>query len=191
MTRLRSTDARVADLKRWLKKNKSADCKEFVKETGGTKTQYYHFRYAMGITRRNSALSGAMKQVAAKRREQKVADAATTVIEKTKDLFEKQKDNEKLLSDKSAPVVDAPKAEEVAEGTTPDFMWYELDLMQRRLQDFSLRLNVVMKLSRARDADHKKMMRDLISENSELRVSNNDLRQQVAEFTEMINGTPV
>jgi regulator of replication initiation timing len=63
--------------------------------------------------------------------------------------------------------------------------------MQRRLQDFSLRLNVVMKLSRARDADHKKMMRDLISENSELRVSNNDLRQQVAEFTEMINGTPV
>ena len=186
MTRLRSTDARVADLKRWLKKNKSADCKEFVKETGGTKTQYYHFRYAMGITRRNSALSGAMKQVAAKRREQKVADAATTVIEKTKDLFEKQKDNEKFLSDKSAP--DAPKVEE---GTTPDFMWYELDLMQRRLQDFSLRLNVVMKLSRARDADHKKMMRDLISENSELRVSNNDLRQQVAEFTEMINGTPV
>ena len=48
-----------------------------------------------------------------------------------------------------------------------------------------------MKLSRTRDADHKKMMRDLINENSELRVSNNDLRQQVAEFTEMINGAPV
>ena len=122
-----------------------------------------------------------MKQVAKNRKTTKAA--AKEVIATTVDLIEKQKETEKFLSE-------LPKVEE-AEGSTPDFMWYELDLMQRRLQDFSLRLNVVMKLSRARDADHKKMMRDLINENSELRVSNNDLRQQVAEFTEMINGTPV
>ena len=184
MKRARSSESRMAELKRWIKKNKTANSTDFVKETGGTKTQYYHLRSKLGIGYRNVLLSESMKKVAARRKEQKVADAPKAVIAKAAELI--NQDNETFLSDKSVPVTEG-----VAEGTTPDFMWYELDLMQRRLQDFSLRLNVVMKLSRARDADHKKMMRDLINENSELRVSNNDLRQQVAEFTEMINGTPV
>lgn len=173
MPRVRSTNARIAELKRWLKKNRTASWQEFVKETGGKESQYYHLRAVLGIGQRNHALSIAMKE-SIKRRKQKTAVPTP-------------EENEKFLAELPAE----PKHEEVPEGSTPDFMWYELDLMQRRLQDFSLRLNVVMKLSRARDADHKKMMRDLINENSELRVSNNDLRQQVAEFTEMINGTPV
>jgi hypothetical protein len=184
MTRVRSTPTRMAELKRWLKKNKSATSHHFVKETGGTSTQYYHIRAALGIGRRNEILSVAMKEVAKRRFGKKPAEA---VVEVPADVVDKNKDNEAFLADLSVPKTE----EAVAEGSTPDFMWYELDLMQRRLSDFSLRLNVVMKLSRARDTDHKKMMRDLINENSELRVSNNDLRQQVAEFTEMINGAPV
>jgi regulator of replication initiation timing len=35
------------------------------------------------------------------------------------------------------------------------------------------------------------MMRDLINENTTLRVENNNLKHQVSELTEMINGTPV
>jgi len=173
MTRVRSTAARINDLKRWLKKNKTATWQQFVDATGAKESQYYHLRATLGIGKRNAVLSAAMKEAIKRRKEKKPVPTPA--------------ENEKFLSDLSA----APKTEEVPEGSTPDFMWYELDLMQRRLQDFSLRLNVVMKLSRARDADHKKMMRDLINENSELRVANNDLRQQVAEFTEMINGTPV
>lgn len=184
MPKTRSSPTRVAELKRWLKKNRTARCAEFVKETGGTPPQFYKMRKTLGIGHRNLALSEAMKQLAIRRKAEKDAEAAKSAPT----LFDKNKDNEAFLADKSIPV---SKPEEVPEGSTPDFMWYELDLMQRRLQDFSQRLNVVMKLSRTRDADHKKMMRDLINENSELRVSNNDLRQQVAEFTEMINGTPV
>jgi regulator of replication initiation timing len=48
-----------------------------------------------------------------------------------------------------------------------------------------------MKVAHSRDADQKKMMRDLINENTTLRVENNNLKQQVSELTEMINGTPV
>jgi hypothetical protein len=184
MPKTRSSPTRVAELKRWLKKNRTARCAEFVKETGGTPPQFYKMRKNLGIGHRNVALSESMKQAAIRRK----AAAEAAKIAPTADLFEKNKANETFLADKSVPVF---KPEEVPEGSTPDFMWYELDLMQRRLSDFSLRLNVVMKLSRARDTDHKKMMRDLINENSELRVSNNDLRQQVAEFTEMINGAPV
>jgi hypothetical protein len=84
-----------------------------------------------------------------------------------------------------------PKQEVVVEGVAPDFIWYEMDLMQRRLGDVSTRLNHVMKVAQARDADQKKMMRDLISENTSLRVENNGLKQQVSELTEMINGAPV
>jgi len=179
MTRVRSTSTRVAELKRWLKKNKTATWQTFVKETGGKESQYYHLRTALGISKRNEALSAAMKEAAKRRLAKKAAQAVVT------DLSKIQKDNETFLADKSVP---ATSTEEVS---APDFMWYELDLMQRRLQDLSQRLTAVMKASRTRDADHKKMMRDLINENSELRVANNDLRQQVAEFTEMINGTPV
>ena len=185
MPKTRSSPARVAELKRWLKKNRTARCAEFVKETGGTPPQYYKMRKTLGIGHRNVALSESMKQSAIRRKAAKATEAKSVPIA---DLLDKNKDNETFLADKSVPVF---KPDEAPEGSTPDFMWYELDLMQRRLSDFSLRLNVVMKLSRARDTDHKKMMRDLINENSELRVSNNDLRQQVAEFTEMINGAPV
>jgi len=101
----------------------------------------------------------------------------------------KQKDNEEYLAGKTK--VEAPKQQLLIEGTTPDFIWYEMDLMQRKLGDISLRLNHVMKVAQARDNDQKKMMRDLISENTNLRVESNSLRQQVAELTEMINGTPV
>lgn len=176
MTKIRSSPSRMAELKRWLKKNRTALCAEFVKEMGGTPAQFFKLRNQLGIGQRNLALSESMRQVAIRRKAEKaVAEKPTN------------NDTETFLSDLSAPKVE----EAPVEGSAPDFMWYEMDLMQRRLQDLSLRLNALMKVSRTRDTDHKKMMRELINENSELRVSNNDLRQQVAEFTEMINGAPV
>ncbi len=185
MTRIRSTDARLAELKRWLKKNRMATCKDFVRETGGSKNQYYYLRADLGINKRNAVLSEAMRQVAAQRKAKAAASTTKAIVATT--AAEINEANEKFLSDLSAP-----KAEEVkVEGNTPDFIWYEMSLMQRKLEDVSNRLNHVMRVSQSRDVDQKKMMRELINENSELRVSNNDLRQQVSELTEMINGAPV
>jgi hypothetical protein len=48
-----------------------------------------------------------------------------------------------------------------------------------------------MKVSQSRDGDQKRMMRELINENTTLRIENSNLKQQVSELTEMINGTPV
>lgn len=176
--RVRSTSARVAELTRWIKKNRHATCHEFVKETGGSKGQYYHIRHNIGVTRKNPLLSEAMKQ--ASQRRKKKAAGATPVV----DLEAMRKENEEFLAGKTAP-------KQETEGATPDFIWYEMDLIQRRLGDVSTRLNHVMKVAQARDADQKKMMRDLINENTTLRVENNNLKHQVSEFTEMINGAPV
>lgn len=176
--RTRSTPARVTELTRWIKKNRNATCHDFVRETGGTKAQYYHMRHNAGLSRKNPILSEAMKQV--HRRRVKTAEKSKV------DLEVMRKENEEFLAGKTTP---APKQE--VEGATPDFIWYEMDLMQRRLGDVSTRLNHVMKVANARDADQKKMMRDLINENTTLRVENNNLKQQVSELTEMINGTPV
>ena len=175
MKRNRVTSARIAELTRWVKKNKNASWHDFVKETGGTQSQYYHVRDALGLSKKNPHLSEAMKKVA-KRRKSKQAtitlspDANATVEIK---------------------VEDRPKDEVIIEGNTPDFIWYEMDLMQRKLGDISSRLAHVMKVAQARDNDQKKMMRDLIQENTQLRVNNNSLTQQVSELTEMINGSPV
>ena len=173
--KVRSTVKRVAEIKRWLKKNRQATSKEFIQETGGTASQYYHFRHEMGITQKNPLLSESMKKVAEAKR-----------------LSGEYKPKRKPKVE--APVVEAvqkPKEEVIVEGNTPDFIWYEIDLLQRKLGDISNRLAHVMKVSQTRDADQKKMMRDLINENTELRVNNSSLTLQVAELTEMINGTPV
>lgn len=174
--RIRSKPARIAELKRWLTKYRNVTWREFVKETGGTQNQFYHLREELGLTKKNMALSEAMKNSHLRRKAENAVEA-------------KQKDNEEYLAGKTK--VEAPKQQLLIEGTTPDFIWYEMDLMQRKLGDISLRLNHVMKVAQARDNDQKKMMRDLISENTNLRVESNSLRQQVAELTEMINGTPV
>jgi hypothetical protein len=179
--RSRSTNERISNLKKWLRKNKTASWREFVQQTGGTQTQYYHLRNRIGIAKANPALSEAMRDVAKRKREAlKEAPIEPTAAEI------RNKENEEFLAGKVQP-----KQEVVTEGVAPDFIWYEMDLMQRRLGDVSTRLNHVMKVAQARDADQKKMMRDLISENTSLRVENNGLKQQVSELTEMINGAPV
>lgn len=170
--RTRSNKARVEQLRSWVKKHKDATWQEFVRSTGGTKTQYYHFRCSIGIAKKNPGLSAVMKEMAKKRKSNNevAKDEGTQTITLT-------------------PTTKQPTV--LIEGVTPDFIWYEMDLMQRKLGDLSTRIAHVMKVAQARDADQKKMMRDLISENTELRVTNNGLRQQVSELTEMINGTPV
>lgn len=174
---LRSPKHRVLELQSWMKKNKTATWQEFVKATGGTQTQFYHARVNLGIAKKIPNISIARKTAIAKTKQSSSATDTT--------LANFQKANEEYLSS-------LPKQEEIKiEGNTPDFIWYEMDLMQRKLGDLSNRLNHVMKVAQARDADQKKMMRDLIGENTELRVSNNGLRQQVSELTEMINGTSV
>lgn len=179
--RTRSTPSRIKELSRWIMKNRKAKWQEFVRETGGKQTQYYHIRESLGLSKKNPALSDAMKEVHKRR---------AKPAEKPKvDLEAMWKDNEEFLAGKVAPP--AKQEAVVIEGNTPDFIWYEMDLMQRRLGDVSTRLNHVMKVAHARDADQKKMMRDLISENSTLRVENNNLKQQVSELTEMINGAPI
>lgn len=171
----RSPRHRVLELVRWLKQNKKATWQEFVAATGGTKNQYYHAREDLGLSK-NPKLSAAMKRYHAAK---KTKSATPEEI-----IAKRNKENEEFLAGPSKDKV-------IVEGVTPDFIWYEMDLMQRKLSDISQRLNHVMKVSQARDHDQKKMMRDLISENSQLRVENNAMRQQVGELTEMINGTPV
>ena len=178
--RTRSTPSRVKELSRWITKNRKATVHDFVRETGGRPTQYYHIRSNLGIAKKNSHLSEAMKKANQARKEKASAEKPVDELEAMR------KDNEEFLAGKPQP-----KQEVVVEGNTPDFIWYEMDLMQRRLGDVSTRLNHVMKVAHARDADQKKMMRDLINENTTLRVENNNLKHQVSELTEMINGTPV
>lgn len=179
--RTRAPHHRVLELQNWLKKNKKASWQEFVKHTGGTKSQYYHARENIGLGK-NSALSEAMKKVYAAKKSKSLPQSGLNKDEAV--IAARNKDNEEFLAGPSKDRV-------VVEGVTPDFIWYEMDLMQRKMSDISQRLNHVMKVSQSRDHDQKKMMRDLISENSQLRVDNNALRQQVSELTEMINGTPV
>lgn len=163
--RTRSTAKRIAELKSWIKKNIHASSAEFIRETGGTQLQLYKIRRQIKAEKLQAKLE---------RAEGKVKAPPVKIAPQTTEEF-------------AAPTA----TEVVVEGVTPDFIWYEMDLLQRKLSDISVRMNHVMKVSQARDADQKKMMRDLISENTELRVNNNSLRQQVTELTEMINGTPV
>lgn len=163
--RTRSTAKRIAELKSWIKKNIHASSADFIRETGGTQLQLYKIRSQIKTEKLQAKLD---------RAEGKVKAPPVKIAPQTTEEF-------------AAPTA----TEVVVEGVTPDFIWYEMDLLQRKLSDISVRMNHVMKVSQARDADQKKMMRDLISENTELRVNNNSLRQQVTELTEMINGTPV
>lgn len=210
--RTRSSPRRIEELTRWIKKNKNARWQDFVRETGGLQSQYYHIRSELGINKKNPFLSEAMRAVARRRAEKEEADRllaetsnAAEALEQTftappdvseiqqemcrKTLVEIQEDNEQFLAGKEEP---APKEEEVVvEGNTPDFIWYEMDLLQRRLQSVSAGLNHVMSICQSRDREQKKMMHSLINENTTLRIENNSLKQQVMELTEMINGTSV
>lgn len=181
--RTRSTPTRVQELARWVKKHKDASVHEFIRDTGGTRSQYYHARINAGFNVKNPNLSEAMKKVAKKK---KIAKAKEVIL-KTPNGEVTLKMPEQTMEEFAKPT----NTEVSVEGNTPDFIWYEIDLLQRKLGDISARLAHVMKVSQARDADQKKMMRQLISENTELRVNNNSLTQQVAELTEMINGSPV
>jgi hypothetical protein len=193
--RTRSTAARVQELVRWVKKHKDASMQDFLRDTGGKPSQYYHARSIAGIKKRNPNLSEAMKKVAMRK---KMANAKEAILKTPNgDVILKMpepetKDLKQAMKEMAMEEFAKPTATEVAvEGNTPDFIWYEIDLLQRKLGDISARLAHVMKVSQTRDADQKKMMRQLISENTELRVNNNSLTQQVAELTEMINGSPV
>lgn len=179
-TRTRTSHKRMEELKRWLKRNKDANWQIFTKETGGTTSQFYACRRALGIGK-NEAVSEGMKRMHERK---KMERNTITLILPQKSPINPPKESMEEFA-KPTPT------EVVAEGNTPDFIWYEIDLIQRKLNDISTRLAHVMKVSQTRDADQKKMMRDLITENTELRVNNSSLTQQVSELTEMINGTPV
>jgi len=170
----RSTIKRMEELRRWIRKNKNATRKQFIAETGGTIGQYYKARQVTGVARKSPKVSEAMRKNAINRKKQL---AGITI--QPEQLVLKEVDNTSV------------KEEVIAEGVTPDFIWYEMELLQRKISDISGRLYHITKVCQARDADQKKMMRDLITENTELRVNNSSLKQQVTELTEMINGTPV
>lgn len=176
---------RMLELENWLKKNKKASWHDFVTSTGGTKSQYYHCKENIGLSK-NSTLSEAMKKVYEAKRASKAKTSNVNTEDVAAVVSKRNKENEEFLAGATSV-----KNEVIMESTTPDFIWYEMDLVQRKLNDLSVRFSHVMKVSQGRDHDQKKMMRELISENSDLRVTNNALRQQVAELTEMINGAPV
>jgi len=177
--RTRATVNRMAELTRWVSRNKKASFHDFMREAGGTQSQYYHIRSNLGLAQKNPKISVAMKELS-KSKASKQEDALTKI----------QKDNEEYLS-KIEPPQPQKEVEAVKDSSAPDFIWYEMDLMQRRLGDVSTRLNHIMKVSQSRDGDQKRMMRELINENTTLRIENSNLKQQVSELTEMINGTPV
>jgi hypothetical protein len=170
----RSTIKRMEELRSWIRKNKNASRKQFIAETGGTVGQYYKARQVTGVAKKSPKVSEAMKKNAINRKKQL---AGITI--QPEQLVLKEVDN--------TPV----KEEVIAEGVTPDFIWYEMELVQNHLRSLIGRVAHVAKVSQTRDAEYKKMMRDLITENTELRVNNSSLKQQVTELTEMINGTPV
>ena len=182
--RIRSTAERINELNQWIKDHPDADKYEFMKATGGSANQFYHARKSAGLPLLSTVLSDAMKK-AYKRKVKAKQKTITLIVPKTNESKVDVKAVIKNTEEFAKPT------EVVAEGNTPDFIWYEIDLIQRKLSDISTRLAHVMKVSQARDADQKKMMRDLITENTELRVNNSSLIQQVSELTEMINGTPV
>lgn len=183
-TRNRISMKRAQELRRWLKRNKSATWQTFVKETGGTQSQYYRARNALGFDK-NEAVSEGMKKMYERKR--KAPKTITLIVPKKDKPVPSVKETIKEMEEFAKPTATEVKIE----GNTPDFIWYEIALIQRKLIDISTRLAHVMEVAQARDRDQKKMMRDLITENTELRVNNNSLTQQVAELTEMINGTPV
>ena len=164
----RSTRKRITELENWIKKNMDASYDEFVRETGGSQLQLYKIRSRI-------------------RKEKLGAKLAKKALVNSSTPKESKAPKKQTPQEFAAPTA----TEVVVEGVTPDFIWYEMDLLQRKLSDITTRMNHVMKVSQARDADQKKMMRDLIAENTELRVNSNSLRQQVTELTEMINGSPV
>ena len=182
----RSSKSRLLELTRWVSKHRTAKWHEFVEQTGGTRSQYYHLRENLGLSKPHPKVSEGLRAAHQKKREE--ANAA---------LIKMQEENEAYLAGtpEDAPAVEGPvaepKKEEVVEIAAPDFIWSEMALMQRKVGDVSLRLNHLMRVAQARDSDQKRMMRDLINENTTLRVESNDLRQQVIELTEMINGAPV
>ncbi len=183
--RTRSTPTRVQELSRWIKRHKDASVHEFIRDTGGTRSQYYHARIRAGLGVKNPVLSDAMKKASVRK---KIAKAKEAILKTPNgDVILKMPEPKQAVEEFAKPTA----TEVTVEGNTPDFIWYEIDLLQRKLGDISARLAHVMKVSQTRDADQKKMMRQLISENTELRVNNNSLTQQVAELTEMINGSPV
>lgn len=164
--------ARKQTLINWLKANKKADYKEFIRETGGTASQYYSLRADLyGVMM--PQLSDAMKKSHERRRSPKPEQ--TIQVQEKPDVDAEQPEKENVL----------------IEGVAPDFIWYEMDLLQRKLGEISSRIAHVSKVSQNRMADQQKMMRDLMSENTRLNVDNSSLRQQVTELTEMINGTSV
>ena len=172
----RSTIKRMEELRRWIRKNKNATRKQFIAETGGTVGQYYKARQVTGVARKSPKVSEAMKKNAALRKNTVSPQVQEQVV---------------LQEQLSLPETFTSKEEYVVEGTTPDFIWYEMELVQNHLRSLIGRVAHVAKVSQSRDAEYKKMMRDLITENTELRVNNSSLKQQVTELTEMINGTPV
>lgn len=157
-----TSKSRMIELTRWIKKNKNATFHDFVKETGGTDSQFYYIRDRLGWSKKK----GPRKQA------EKSQKPMTVVKEEV-----------------TQPLT--PKDEVITEGITPDFIWYEMDLMQRKLNDIISRMAHFTKVSQNRDMEQKKMLQGLIKENSEVRVENNSLKQQIAELTEMINGTTV
>jgi hypothetical protein len=172
MKKPKISNARKQKLIDWLKTNKKADYKEFIRETGGTPSQYYHLRALVyGVMK--PELSEAMKKSHERRRSPKPEQPVQAEEKPVVDVEQPEKDNVLI------------------EGVTPDFIWYEMDLLQRKLGEISSRLAHVSKVSQSRVADQQKMMRDLIQDNTQLSVNNSSLRQQVTELTEMINGTSV
>lgn len=157
MKRPYTSRKRMTELARYLKKNKDASVRDFVRETGGTSDQYYYVRQIVGLASKRGP-----------RKKPMTVDKEVAI---------------------NVPV--QPKDEIVVEGNTPDFIWYEINLMQRKLSDIIARMSHINKISQNRDQEQKKMLQGLIQETSELRVENNSLKQQVSELTEMINGASV
>jgi hypothetical protein len=65
-------------------------------------------------------------------------------------------------------VVQPPKDEVVVEGNSPDFIWYEMELITNKLEHLRYRIEHVSKVARARDGEQKDLMQRLMDENAEL-----------------------
>jgi hypothetical protein len=67
------------------------------------------------------------------------------------------------------------------EGITPDFVWYESDLLTRDMQGWISRFQKLANVMEARHKEHIKMIDDVMRENDDLKIQISTLKSQLKE----------
>jgi hypothetical protein len=82
---------------------------------------------------------------------------------------------------------EVPKQEITSLGITPEFIWYESGLIRNGLTSAMAenlhRFDRVVRVMEERHAEHLKMLKDVMSENGDLRIRNRELNEMLDRYT--------